>query len=122
MTTILMVDDESDIDILILQRFRKEIQNGQYHFIFARNGYQALETIQKNPEITVVVTDINMPQMNGYELLINLKKKHPSIKSIIVSAYGDSESISLAKKSGAEGFVNKPIDFAELKGFIEKLS
>jgi adenylate cyclase len=122
MLSILMVDDEADIDILTIQKFRKEIQAGRYHFMFARHGQQALDTIKQHPEITLVVTDINMPQMNGYELLLNLKKHYPAIKTIIVSAYGDTDSIELARKGGAEGFINKPIDFLQLKQSIDQLS
>lgn len=122
MIKILMVDDEADIDILATQKFRKEIQENQYHFLFARNGHQALEMLHNDPDIRMVITDINMPQMNGYELLIHVKKNYPHIMAIIVSAYGDNDSIQLARKSGAEGFINKPINFTELKTLIEKLA
>jgi YesN/AraC family two-component response regulator len=117
-----MVDDEADIDILTCQKFRHEIKAGQYQFYFARNGQQALEILRLNPEIAIVLTDINMPHMNGYELLLQLKKIYPHVKTIIISAYGDTESIALAQQIGAEKFINKPIDFNELKALIEELN
>ena len=116
-----MVDDEADIDILALQKFRKEIQAQEYKFFFARNGEQALEVIADNPAIQLVVTDINMPLMNGFELLANLQAKYPYVKAITVSAYGDSESIAKSQARGAQGFISKPIDFNELKELIKTL-
>lgn len=116
-----MVDDEPDLDILIQQRFRKEIKDGTYEFFFARNGALALDVIHRHPEIDLVLTDLNMPEMNGLELLLQLKKDSPGIKSLIISAYGDSESRSLAEKAGAEGFITKPIVFSELECKIKSL-
>lgn len=121
MTKILMVDDEPDLDILIQQRFRNEIKSGLYEFLFARNGARALDVIHQNPDIGLVLTDLNMPEMNGLELLLQLKKDSPNIRILIISAYGDSESKSLAKKAGAEGFITKPIVFSELEEKIKTL-
>ena len=118
---ILMVDDEPDIDILALQKFRKEIQAQSFKFSFARNGQHAIDVINAHPDIVLVVTDINMPQMNGYELLAYLKKHHPTIKTIIISAYSDTESMTLAEEGGADGFSPKPIDFIHLKEMLQRL-
>ena len=118
---ILMVDDEADIDILTLQKFRHEIKDGTYQFYFARNGAQALEIIKKESNISIVITDINMPQMNGFELLSKLQHLPLKPKTMIVSAYGDSDSINRIQESGASGFINKPIDYIELKKLISML-
>lgn len=114
MIKILMVDDESDLDILIQQRFRHEIRAGTYSFLFARHGAAALKTFDANPDIRLVLTDLNMPEMNGLELVLQLLKRNQSLKIIVISAYGDEDSRQLAKKSGAIDFITKPISFTEL--------
>lgn len=110
-----MVDDEPDLDLLIQQRFRREITAGIYKFSFARNGSQALETLETAHDIKLVVTDLNMPQMNGVELLIKLRQFFPHVKNIVISAYSDGESILSAKKAGAVDFIPKPINFQEFE-------
>lgn len=122
MIKILVVDDEEDLDILIMQRFRKQIQLNTYLFYFARDGEEALKMIEDNQDITIVASDLNMPQMNGLELLKHLKEYHPHIKSMIVSAYSDAENISLAMKQGACAFITKPINFDQFEQKILQLS
>jgi len=120
-TTVLIVDDEEDIDILTRQRFRREIQAGEYAFYFARNGQEALERVEETTSIDIVVTDVNMPQMNGFELLLKMRDKHPEIKTVIISAYSDEQSIHTATKSGASAFISKPLDFKELQNTLKNL-
>ena len=120
-TTVLIVDDEEDIDILTRQRFRREIQAGEYAFYFARNGQEALERVEETTPIDIVVTDVNMPQMNGFELLLKMRDKHPEIKTVIISAYSDEQSIHTATKSGASAFISKPPDFKELQNTLKNL-
>lgn len=120
-TTVLIVDDEEDIDILTRQRFRREIQSGEYAFHFARNGQEALELVEETTSIDIVVTDVNMPQMNGFELLLKMRDKHPAIKIIIISAYSDDQSMQTATKGGASAFISKPLDFKELQSTLKNL-
>lgn len=121
MHKILMVDDEPDLDILIQQGFRKEIREGIYSFIFARHGAAALELMEQNPGIELVLTDLNMPEMNGLELLGRLKRQYSELKVLILSAYGDEESRSVALSSGAVDFLTKPIVFSELQAILKAL-
>lgn len=121
MHKILMVDDEPDLDILIQQGFRKEIRDGIYSFIFARHGAAALELIEKNPDVKLVLTDLNMPEMNGLELLGHLKHQYSDVKVLILSAYGDQESRSIALSAGAVDFLTKPIVFSELQTKLKAL-
>ncbi|MBN9413509.1 MAG: response regulator [Candidatus Paracaedimonas acanthamoebae] len=121
MHKILMVDDEPDLDILIQQGFRKEIRDGIYSFIFARHGAAALELIEKNPDVKLVLTDLNMPEMNGLELLRRLKHQYSDVKVLILSAYGDQESRSVALSAGAVDFLTKPIVFSELQTKLNAL-
>jgi len=116
-----MVDDEPDLDILIQQGFRKEIRDGIYSFIFARHGAAALELIEKNPDVKLVLTDLNMPEMNGLELLRRLKHQYSDVKVLILSAYGDQESRSVALSAGAVDFLTKPIVFSELQTKLNAL-
>lgn len=113
-----MVDDEPDLDLLIRQRFRQEIKNGLYSIVFCRNGEEALTHLKNSKDISVVITDLNMPQMNGIQLLLHLRTNYPRIHNIVISAYSDEENVNLAQKAGAKDFLIKPIDFKE---FDEKL-
>lgn len=122
MYKILMVDDEIDLDTLIQQRFRKEIREGIYQFFFARHGREALTIIEVHPDISIVLSDLNMPEMNGLELLLSLKKDYPHLRVVILSAYGDQENRSLAFKSGATDFMIKPIIFSELEAKLKNLT
>ena len=120
MKKILVVDDEADLELLIKQRFRKQIREKEYEFFFAINGKDALEKIQLNPEINIVLTDINMPEMDGLTLLTKLNESSPLIKSVIVSAYGDMDNIRTAMNRGAFDFICKPINFEDLDLTLQK--
>ncbi|MDO1501284.1 adenylate/guanylate cyclase domain-containing protein [Winogradskyella maritima] len=120
MATILVVDDEADLEILIKQKFRKQIRQNQYQFLFAENGVEALKQLKASPEIDIVLSDINMPEMDGLTLLSELKVSSPLIKSVIVSAYGDMDNIRTAMNLGAFDFITKPINFEDLTITMEK--
>ena len=115
MPTILVADDETDLEILIKQKFRKQIREGKYNFVFAINGTDALVKIGEHPDIDVVFSDINMPEMDGLTLLEKLNDINPIIKAVIVSAYGDMDNIRSAMNRGAFDFVCKPVNFDDLE-------
>ena len=117
---ILVVDDEPDLEPLILQRMRRNIRAGRYAFVFAHNGVEALEVLRTDGDIDMVVSDINMPQMDGLTLLEQIPKVDPNIRSVIVSAYGDMRNIRTAMNRGAFDFVTKPLDFEDLQITIER--
>ena len=117
---ILIVDDEHDLEPLMLQRMRRQIRAGLYTFVFARNGVEALELLNSDPDIDMVVSDINMPQMDGLTLLREMSKLDSDIRAIIISAYGDMDNIRTAMNRGAFDFVTKPIDFSDLRVTIER--
>ena len=117
---ILVVDDEPDLEILVQQRMRKDIRAGEYSFVFACNGVEALEKLSQEGDIDMVVSDINMPQMDGLTLLEQIPKVDPDIRSVIVSAYGDMKNIRTAMNRGAFDFITKPIDFKDLRVTIER--
>ncbi len=119
-TKILVVDDEEDLKILIKQRFRQKIRKNEYEFVFAENGRHALEQLIKHTDIDLVLSDINMPEMDGLTLLTKIKEQNSLLKSIMVSAYGDMENIRTAMNRGAFDFITKPIDFKDLELTIEK--
>ena len=112
---ILVVDDELDLEILIRQKFRKQIRQKQIQFSFVHNGVEALDVLQAQPDIDIVLTDIYMPQMDGLTLLSQLKKLHPLVQAVIISAYGDLENIRAAMNRGAFDFLTKPINFQDLE-------
>jgi len=120
MSKILVADDESDLEMLIKQKFRQKIREHQYEFIFAANGNDALIKIQENPDVDIVLSDINMPEMDGLTLLTRLNESSPLIKAVIVSAYGDMENIRTAMNRGAFDFITKPINFEDLSVTMEK--
>lgn len=120
MAKILVVDDETDLEILIKQKFRKQIRQKEYEFLFAINGVDALEKIIKDPGVDIVLSDINMPEMDGLTLLSKLNDMSPLIQSVIVSAYGDMENIRTAMNRGAFDFITKPINFKDLTLTMEK--
>ena len=120
MAKILVVDDEADLEILIKQKYRKKIRKKEYEFIFAINGKDALVKIAEEPDLDIVLSDINMPEMDGLTLLTKLNEIKPLIKAVIVSAYGDMENIRVAMNRGAFDFITKPIDFEDLTITIEK--
>src|SRR5579862_6330559 len=118
--TILVVDDEPDLEALVLQKFRKQIRDGLVAIIFARDGLEALESIEQNPHVDMVVSDINMPRMDGLSLLQKLQEAEDKKSTIIVSAYGDMSNIRTAMNRGAFDFLTKPIDFGDLETTIDK--
>lgn len=121
LSKIMVVDDEPDLQMLILQKFRKQIQSDVYEFVFAENGEEALNQINGSDDITLILSDINMPKMDGLTLLQRLQERNnPVLKTVIVSAYGDMENIRTAMNRGAFDFVTKPIDFNDLQLTIEK--
>jgi class 3 adenylate cyclase/FixJ family two-component response regulator len=120
MAKILVVDDEEDLEVLIKQKFRKKIRDNSYVFIFAKNGVHALEQLKLHADVDIVLSDINMPDMDGLTLLSKLNETHTILKSVIVSAYGDMGNIRTAMNRGAFDFVTKPINFEDLELTIEK--
>lgn len=120
MIKILIVDDETDLEILIRQKFRKKIREQQYEFIFAVNGNDAMSKINEFPDVEIVLSDINMPEMDGLTLLTRLNEFNPLVKTVMVSAYGDMENIRKAMNRGAFDFLTKPVDFEDLELTMEK--
>ena len=118
---LIVVDDEKDVQLLFQQKFRKELKNGEIQIYYAFDGHSALELIERieNPESYLILSDINMPRMNGIELLIKIKERYPKLKVIMITAYGDEQNVSSARKYGAEEYFIKPIEFDSLK---EKLN
>lgn len=112
---ILVVDDEPDLEPLVLQRMRRQIRSKEYEFVFACDGVDALEKLNADPTIDMVLSDINMPKMDGLTLLQQLPDVDPNLRAVIVSAYGDMDNIRTAMNRGAFDFVTKPIDFDDLK-------
>ena len=119
-STILFVDDEPDLEALILQKFRRQIRDGLVDIMFARDGVEALESLEQNPHVDMVVSDINMPRMDGLSLLAKLQEAEDKKSTIIVSAYGDMSNIRTAMNRGAFDFLTKPIDFPDLETTISK--
>ncbi len=119
---IMVVDDEPDLQMLILQKFRKKIHNDDYEFLFAENGNEAIELLNNGAnDISLILSDINMPKMDGLTLLQKLQEIEDLVlKTVIVSAYGDMENIRTAMNRGAFDFVTKPIDFNDLETTIER--
>lgn len=121
---ILVVDDEPDLQVLVRQKFRRSIRDGQFEFFFAGNGIEALEQLHGNPDISVVLTDINMPGMDGLTLLSELKSLNQSAvhhaKAVVISAYGDMDNIRTAMNRGAFDFLMKPIDFGDVEITLAK--
>ncbi|MFM2393462.1 MAG: hypothetical protein RLZZ546_1444, partial [Bacteroidota bacterium] len=120
MTKILVADDEADLEVLIKQKFRQKIRENSYEFVFAANGVEALEKLDTNQDISIVLSDINMPEMDGLTLLAKMNEIYPLIKTVMVSAYGDIENIRMAMNRGAFDFVTKPINFDDLSITVEK--
>jgi len=120
MAKILVVDDEADLELLIKQKFRKKIRENVYEFVFAINGEDALVKVGENPDLDVVLSDINMPIMDGLTLLSRLPDANPILRAVVVSAYGDMQNIRTAMNRGAFDFVCKPVDFEDLDLTMEK--
>jgi adenylate cyclase len=119
-STVLVVDDEPDLETLVQQKFRREIRDGQVRFLFARDGAEALDVLNEHGSIDIVVSDINMPRMDGLTLLQKIQEADDPLSTIIVSSYGDMANIRAAMNRGAFDFLTKPIDFADLETTIYK--
>ena len=121
MVKILSVDDELDLELLLTQYFRRKIRKGEYEFFFAHNGLEALTMMLRHPDIEIVLSDINMPEMDGLTLLARINEmRNPALRVIMVSAYGDMGNIRQAMNNGAFDFATKPIDLDDLSVTIEK--
>lgn len=120
MAKILVVDDETDLEVLVKQKFRQKIRDHRYEFVFAINGRHALERLEEHKDIDIVLSDINMPEMDGLTLLSKLNEQNSLLKAVIVSAYGDMENIRTAMNRGAFDFITKPVNFEDLELTMEK--
>ena len=120
MSKILVVDDETDLEVLIKQKFRQKIRDNKYEFVFAVNGNHALKQMELHSDVDVVLSDINMPEMDGLTLLTKLNEQNGLFKTVIVSAYGDMENIRTAMNRGAFDFITKPVNFEDLELTMEK--
>ncbi|QQS35962.1 MAG: response regulator [Ignavibacteriales bacterium] len=114
---LLVVDDESDVQFLFQQKFRKEIKSGEIQIKYALNGSSALELIDsiENKTDYLVLTDINMPEMNGIELLEKIKARYPELRVFMITAYGDEQNYNAAKNLGADDYFTKPLQFDLLR-------
>jgi len=120
MAKILVVDDEADLELLVKQKFRRKIRENIYEFVFAQNGEEALQKVKEHPDLDIILSDINMPVMDGLTLLSRLPEANPILKAVVVSAYGDMQNIRTAMNRGAFDFVCKPVDFEDLDLTMEK--
>ncbi len=122
--SILVVDDEPDVAELFRQRFRREVRQGTYVMHFATSGEAALERLADGiePTLIVILSDINMPGMDGLHLLAEIKQRRPDLPVVMVTAYGDDDRRRRASELGAFEFVTKPVDFDHLKSQIRELS
>ena len=117
---ILVVDDEPDLERLVLLRMRREVRSGMYEFVFAHNGVEALDVLGRDRDIDMVLSDINMPQMDGLTLLEQIPTVDPDLRAVIISAYGDMKNIRTAMNRGAFDFIIKPIDFEDFRVTIAR--
>ena len=120
MAKILVVDDEPDLELLLRQKFRRKIRKGVLTLVFAENGVDALAKLEEHPDVDMVLSDINMPQMDGLTLLNQLNELNRDLRAVIVTAYGDMKNIRTAMNRGAFDFITKPIDFGDLEATIDK--
>jgi class 3 adenylate cyclase/DNA-binding NarL/FixJ family response regulator len=120
MAKILVADDETDLEMLIKQKFRKQIRENKYEFVFALNGREALNKLEEHPDVDLVLSDINMPVLDGLSLLAKINETSPLVKTVMVSAYGDMVNIRTAMNRGAFDFICKPVNFEDLELTINK--
>lgn len=120
MIKILVADDEPDMETLIRQKFRQKIRENEFEFVFAENGRVAIEKLRTSADFDIVLSDINMPEMDGLTLLSKVCEEMPLIKSVIISAYGDIENIRVAMNNGAFDFITKPVNFVDLDKTLTK--
>jgi two-component system response regulator (stage 0 sporulation protein F) len=118
---ILIVDDEADVELLFRQRMRKAVREGLLQLEFAFSGEEAIQLLNSNEhtDVALILSDINMPGMSGYELLEKIKSAHPSMKVVMVTAYGDEQYREKARQLGADDFITKPIDFKQIEEIIQ---
>ena len=121
--SIMVVDDEPDVAELFRQQFRRETRQGTYVMHFAGSGEQAMDLLagEIRPELIVILSDINMPGMDGLQLLDEIKQRRPDLPVMMVTAYGDDERRRRAQELGASEFISKPVDFAHLKERLREL-
>jgi two-component system response regulator (stage 0 sporulation protein F) len=121
---ILIVDDEADVELLFRQRMRKAVREGLLQLEFAFSGEEAIQRLNstEHTDIALILSDINMPGMSGYELLEKIKSAHPSMKVVMVTAYGDEQYREKARQLGADDFITKPIDFRQIEDIIQSFS
>jgi CheY-like chemotaxis protein len=120
--SILIVDDEPDVADLFRQRFRREVRQGRYVLHFAASGEEGLRRVAEiGPELIVILSDINMPGMDGLALLREIKRRRPELPVVMVTAYGDDERMHTAEQLGAAAFLPKPVDFDRLKEKLAEL-
>ena len=118
----MVVDDEEDIELLIRQKFRNQVREKEYEFIYAKNGVEALALLAEHPDLDMVFSDINMPEMDGLTLLKEIRNQNPLIRTVMISAYSDMSNIRQAMNSGAFDFIGKPIDFDDFENTMQKPS
>ncbi len=118
---ILVVDDEADVEALFRQQFRRDLRGGRFVMEFAQSAAEALQRIGEAAEATLILilSDINMPELSGLELLPKAKALRPDVPVIMITAYGDAETKRKALERGAEALLTKPIDFAALRSEID---
>jgi CheY-like chemotaxis protein len=120
--SILIVDDEPDVADLFRQRFRREVRQGRYVLHFAGSGEEGLRRVAElGPELIVILSDINMPGMDGLTLLREIKQRRPELSVLMVTAYGDDDRMRTAEELGAAAFLAKPVDFERLKERLDQL-
>ncbi|HEY9652386.1 MAG TPA: response regulator [Coleofasciculaceae cyanobacterium] len=121
---IMVVDDEEDVQFLFRQKFRREIKAGKIEFYFAFSGQEALEYLQNQEKqcVVLILSDINMPGMNGLELLKIIKENFSQLKVFMITAYGDDENYRVAMEYGADNYLHKPVEFEKLKEIILNFS
>ena len=120
MIKILVVDDEIDVETLITQKFRRKVRQGEWEIVFGHNGEEALDILRNHPRMDIVLSDINMPKMDGLTLLRKIKEENYDLRTIMVSAYSDIENIRAAMNNGAFDFITKPINFQDMEITIER--
>jgi CheY-like chemotaxis protein len=121
---LIVVDDEKDVQFLFQQKFRKEIKAGEMQILYSFDAFSALRLIEtlENPYRCLVLSDINMPEMTGIELLKEIKSRYPYLKVIMITAYSDEYNLNLARKFGADDYFTKPLEFSALKDKINILT
>src|ERR1700710_835797 len=120
MAKILVVDDEADLELLVKQKFRRKIRENIYEFVFAQNGEEALQKVKEHPDLDIILSDINMPVMDGLTLLRRLPEAIVMLKAVLVPAHGDMKNIRTAMNRRAFDFICKPVDVEDLDVTMEK--